>query len=594
MLALPADPYLALGVSRDAQLTEIRTAYRKLILKCHPDKIQDPLLKQQKQDEFQRVQQAYELLSSEKEKSKYDDMYRLNELQKEMSNMSTSSPGPPRSSRREREPEYYNGARVYTAEPRSSTYASPSPKTYAPNTDSSRSYEEFSIPVYDHHPPRKTASYERGPKSDWEKRSPRDERDDKYERKSKKDDKRDREEKARKEEKEKRDKKDAERREKERRKEKEERKEREEKERKAQKKKADQVRKKDAEFKTQQQKSYTKTAFATAATYSSSSSSSDSDSDEPRRPTRKTSGTREKSQPVVTSERERKYSETMELAADYLSRSGAKISMNPRGSKPQATDHFLRHAGVPPVPTPPPVGTGPHAPPPPPPQYDDEEEPVLRSSATKSSSRRPDKSSSHKKSTTRGVSRDPAGAEYSRGVPPPLQKAHTMPTSTEYARAHPSRSHTEYTVRPGVPVMARSKTYIDPRTSEYAREMSPPRQRRTHYSDDDDSDGGRRHRSSRKHRSPEAAERTYRYAVDPGKTSTRQVSHEDIPRHKSSKGASYHAANSSARMDPPGGAYDSYSTRPIKVNYAATFGEEEIKYSNVQHAPSFREDIYTY
>ncbi|KAJ1329094.1 hypothetical protein MN608_05825 [Microdochium nivale] len=170
-----------------------------------------------------------------------------------------------------------------------------------------------------------------------------------------------------------------------------------------------------------------------------------------------------------------------------------------------------------------------------------------------------------------------------------------MPPSAEYPRAHPSRAHTEYTVRPGIPTMTRAQTYIDPRTSDYARELSPSRQRRTHYSDDEDSDSGRRHRSSRKHRSPEAADRTYRYAVDPGKTSTRQVSHEDIPRHKSSK-PGYHAANSSARMDPVG-SYESYSAaRPaMKVNYAQTFGEDEIKYAPLQHATNYRgPDIYTF
>ncbi|KAH7032869.1 uncharacterized protein B0I36DRAFT_348022 [Microdochium trichocladiopsis] len=579
MLTLPPDPYLALGVSREAQLGEIRTAYRKLVLKCHPDKIQDPLLKQQKQDEFQKVQQAYELLSNETEKNKYDDMYKLNELQKEMSRMSTSSTAQPRSSRREREPEYYNGARVYTAEPRPSTFASPSSKTYAAGTPPSRSYEEFTVPIYDHHPPRKTASYERAPKSDWEKRTSREEREDKYERKSKKEDKREREEKSRKEDKEKRDKKDAERREKERRKEKEERKEREEKERKEKKKKVEQTRKKDAEYKTQQQKSSARTT--TYATYSS-----DSDSDDAYRTTRKTSGTREKVIPVVTSERERKYSENMDIATDYLERSGARISLNNRPAKPQATEHFqARHAIPMAAPTPPPPPAGPHAPPPPP-QYE-EDEAVHRSSATKSGSRRTDKSSSAKKSA-RGSSRDPAGIDYIPRGAPSLQKSHTMPPEY-HARVHPGRSHTEYTVRPSMPAMTRAHTFMDTRTAEYARDRSPTRHRRTHYSDDDeDSDGGRRHRRS-KHRSPEPTERTFRYAVDPGKTSTRQVSHEDIPRQKSSK-SSYHTANTSARMEPAG-LYDGYPAQPaMKVRYSPTYAEDEIKYSPLQHAPTFRSE----
>jgi len=579
MLTLPADPYLALGVSREAQLPEIRSAYRKLVLKCHPDKIQDPLLKQQKQDEFQMVQQAYELLSSETEKSKYDDMYKLNELQKEMNRMSTSS-SQPRSSRREREPEYYNGARVYTAEPRASTFASPS-KGYAAGTPPSRSYEEFSVPIYDHHPPRKTAS--------WEKRASREEREDKYERKSKKDDKRDREEKARKEDKEKRERKEAERKDKERRKEKEERKEREERERKEKdkKKKVEQQRKKEADFKTQTPKPAPRVSPFQAAY-----SSSDSESDEPYSAARKTSGTRENIKPVATSERERKYSENMDIATSYLERSGARVSLNNRPAKPQATEQFQTRlgGGIPmAAPTPPPARNGPHAPPPPPPpppQYEGEDT-LHRSSTTKSASRRAEKPTSAKKST-RAASRDPASVEYSRG-PPPLQKSNTMPP--EYARVHPGRAHTEYSVRPSIATMPRAQTFADSRT-EYPRDRSPVRHRRTHYSeDDDDSDDARRHRRS-KHRSPE---RTFRYTVEPGKTSTRQVSHEDIPRQKPSK-STYHTANTSAPRMEPAGTYDTYpSPHSMKVKYAPVYGEDEIAFAHIPHGAAYRQEyVNTY
>ncbi|TVY37252.1 Chaperone protein DnaJ [Lachnellula subtilissima] len=83
-LNLPADPYKALGVSKDAQLPEIRSAHRKLVLKCHPDKVQDAALKAIKQDEFQKVQQAYELLSDQTRRDQYDDQLKLFELRKEM------------------------------------------------------------------------------------------------------------------------------------------------------------------------------------------------------------------------------------------------------------------------------------------------------------------------------------------------------------------------------------------------------------------------------------------------------------------------------------------------------------------------------
>jgi curved DNA-binding protein CbpA len=78
------DPYKILGVAKDALLPEIRSAHRKLVLKCHPDKVQDPTLKAQKQDEFQRVQTAYELLADEKERKRYDDQARLAELREQM------------------------------------------------------------------------------------------------------------------------------------------------------------------------------------------------------------------------------------------------------------------------------------------------------------------------------------------------------------------------------------------------------------------------------------------------------------------------------------------------------------------------------
>ncbi|OAA72411.1 DnaJ domain protein [Cordyceps fumosorosea ARSEF 2679] len=92
MAPLPPDPYKILGVSKDAQLTEIRSSHRKLVLQCHPDKVQDPKLKADKQTEFQRVQQAYELLTDSEKRQKYDDQVKLEELRrlmKEKANIST-------------------------------------------------------------------------------------------------------------------------------------------------------------------------------------------------------------------------------------------------------------------------------------------------------------------------------------------------------------------------------------------------------------------------------------------------------------------------------------------------------------------------
>ncbi|KAJ2979261.1 hypothetical protein NQ176_g3365 [Zarea fungicola] len=121
MAPLPPDPYKILGVAKDAQTSEIRSSYRKLVLKCHPDKVQDPKLKEEKQNEFQRVQQAYELLNDDSERQKYDDKVRLEDLRRQMKEkQSTSSPKP--------SPKYSAEFEIRTPEMRSSGFkASPSP-----------------------------------------------------------------------------------------------------------------------------------------------------------------------------------------------------------------------------------------------------------------------------------------------------------------------------------------------------------------------------------------------------------------------------------------------------------------------------------
>ncbi|KAI1803483.1 hypothetical protein F4811DRAFT_344510 [Daldinia bambusicola] len=74
---LPPNPYKALGVLPDAQLPEIRSAYRKLVFKNHPDKYMSPELKEQKRREFNRIQAAYEILSNDSERKRYDSRMKL-------------------------------------------------------------------------------------------------------------------------------------------------------------------------------------------------------------------------------------------------------------------------------------------------------------------------------------------------------------------------------------------------------------------------------------------------------------------------------------------------------------------------------------
>jgi curved DNA-binding protein CbpA len=64
------DPYKALGLSREASQEDIRKAHRKLVRKYHPDaNPEDP----RAEERFKEVQQAYEVLSSEKKRREYDE-----------------------------------------------------------------------------------------------------------------------------------------------------------------------------------------------------------------------------------------------------------------------------------------------------------------------------------------------------------------------------------------------------------------------------------------------------------------------------------------------------------------------------------------
>ncbi|KAI9860948.1 MAG: hypothetical protein M1813_005627 [Trichoglossum hirsutum] len=76
------DPYKTLGVPDDATKDSIRSAYLKIIHRVHPDRCKDESLRSQNQDEFQRAQQAYELLSDESRRVLYDEMVKREELKK--------------------------------------------------------------------------------------------------------------------------------------------------------------------------------------------------------------------------------------------------------------------------------------------------------------------------------------------------------------------------------------------------------------------------------------------------------------------------------------------------------------------------------
>lgn len=63
------DYYEILGVEKNASAQEIKKAYRKLALKFHPDKNPDD---KAAEDKFKEAAEAYEVLSNEEKKAKYD------------------------------------------------------------------------------------------------------------------------------------------------------------------------------------------------------------------------------------------------------------------------------------------------------------------------------------------------------------------------------------------------------------------------------------------------------------------------------------------------------------------------------------------
>ena len=78
---LPPDPYKTLGVPKDATHAVIRSAHSKLALRYHPDR--NPSAEKEAGEHFQLVQQAYEILRDDAQRSRYDDRVKLAELRAE-------------------------------------------------------------------------------------------------------------------------------------------------------------------------------------------------------------------------------------------------------------------------------------------------------------------------------------------------------------------------------------------------------------------------------------------------------------------------------------------------------------------------------
>ncbi|KAL6139173.1 hypothetical protein ACLB2K_064450 [Fragaria x ananassa] len=67
--------YSVLGIRKDASFSDIRTAYRKLAMKWHPDRWpgnKNPSVAGDANRRFQQIQEAYSVLSNEGKRSMYD------------------------------------------------------------------------------------------------------------------------------------------------------------------------------------------------------------------------------------------------------------------------------------------------------------------------------------------------------------------------------------------------------------------------------------------------------------------------------------------------------------------------------------------
>lgn len=65
--------YSVLGVRKDASFSDIRSAYRKLALKWHPDRwAANPAVAGDAKRRFQQIQEAYSVLSDQGKRSVYD------------------------------------------------------------------------------------------------------------------------------------------------------------------------------------------------------------------------------------------------------------------------------------------------------------------------------------------------------------------------------------------------------------------------------------------------------------------------------------------------------------------------------------------
>lgn len=578
MSPLTPDPYKILGVPKDAQIAEIRSAHRKLVLKCHPDKVQDPELKALKQDEFQKVQQAYEILSDEKERARYDDTVQLAELRRQMqqkANISVSRSSPK-----------YQEFEIRTAEPPASSYKSNGSTHIPPNmpnvkvftTTYPRSWEDdnkrpsaSSRTYYDGtetaRSSRREATYSDRPskrEAEKERERERDRKDDK-ERERRKREKKEREEEAlRRQEKE---------------------------DKKKEKKAREKQRSKDIKRETESRHSpYIETWEED--TYVPKPEKKKSSSSKKHDEKRERSSHREDIPPPPSMPRygseEPSSSFKMDNARAYIQQS--------KGSGPERTKAY--HGRMPTAPTPPISDTSQFTPP---------EEPIMRSSARPrpSSGEMPssrDKYQRPSKEQLNGRDRDepiivsasPGGRH--AGFPPRMANdlSHSPPHISHVHRTNTMPASTP--ARP-IPMVSRSNTFdaadapanrgrnrnrhhaqvreedeyddgYDLRDYDRDYDRRPAEKERERERDRD-----RKHRSSKKHRSPERGTET-RYHVDNGRAKLYHSS-SSYSRKLPEQEPFYYETGTSRNTD----AHAAYSNSGYKVKTSKSYNVGDVQYS---------------
>ncbi|VUC28177.1 unnamed protein product [Clonostachys rosea] len=542
MSPLP-DHYAILGVAKDAQIPEIRSAHRKLVLKCHPDKVQDPTLKAEKQDEFQKVQTAYEVLSNEKERRRYDDSLRLAELKAQLQNKANSSA-----------PRKYDIKVTETRTPSKPPTSSPNVRTFTTYMPSSRDDEKRSRSQsrsrqhYEYEPrhsSKREASYTEKPSKREAEREREKEREREREREQREKDRRRREKKEREEEELRRAQK----------KEKKEKKEREKQKSKDMKKGSEEKR----------QERYAEDIFV-----------EHEEEEYIPKPEKKKSSSK-------------KHEEKRERERD---RSVHRDEPSPRfpDSRTSFAQEYIRMArredpvyytDKPSAPTPPPARNGPHSPP-----KDDD---IRRSSARRASPE------GYKEKSRRKASREQLDDEDEPHISTSPPKFSSSPPTLNRTNSVPLTSSS----RP-IPV-GRSKTFANYGDGGESPRSDRGRHRSKHHAQptlDEESDSeedherrhrSSKHRSSKKHRSPEGPSE-YRYHVDGGRSHLYSTSYSFNNQPTSAFSTSPHAyypefehparPSMHARDSGYGGSGSYYD----RVKTSKSYGVEDIAFSNYPSA----------